>query len=72
MLAMKFENSCCFINKDNGFLSFVIIISLNLLRSISIDKSNDLSLELNFALYNGFAFLKWSLFLVQCVFLLFY
>ena len=60
-----------FKKKDNRFLRFANLISVNLLLSILLDMSRPLYNQLNFALYSCFTFLKWSLFSVQPVFLKF-
>ena len=65
MLAMNLKKKVFFLKKNYRFLIFANVLCVNLYLSISIDKSHPLSIELQFALYNGFLFLKWSLFLVQ-------
>ena len=65
---MSFEN-ICFLKKNNGFLSFSNLFSANMYLKFSIDKSLSLCSKLNFALHSCFIFLKWSLFLVQRVFI---
>ena len=56
-----------FLLKRDRFLRSANFISVKLKLSISIYNSHHLSLEIQFALHNGFIFLKWSSFLEQPV-----